>query len=490
MTGRSRLINWIEKLDEAHVLVLGDVMLDRFIYGKVTRVSPEAPVPVLKQGDSKTVLGGAGNVVRNLQALGSQVYFISLVGNDSEGFEIREMLGSLEYGIESNLIVEKGRDTTVKIRFVADHQQVLRVDKEVTRNLNESSREKVLGAIREFIDSSDVVILSDYGKGFFHPDILTDIIEISRKSNKPILVDPKGVDFSRYRGASLLSPNLKELSEATRSSVDSEEAIVVAAMNIINSCEVKAVLTTRSREGMSLVQASGKVNHLTAEAKEVFDVSGAGDTVISTMAAAIGAGASLIEAAEIANVAAGIVVGKVGTAVTYSRDLIHALHHQELSSAEDKVLDINSALDRVELWRRKGYKIGFTNGVFDLLHPGHLSLLSQAAANCDRLIVGLNGDTSVRCLNGEEPVQNETARSAILASLEFVDAVIVFWDETPICLIEGLRPDVLIKGGNYKPEEVVGADLVKSYGGQVVLAEIVDVYKTNSKIAQITNGIL
>jgi D-beta-D-heptose 7-phosphate kinase/D-beta-D-heptose 1-phosphate adenosyltransferase len=241
---------------------------------------------------------------------------------------------------------------------------------------------------------------------------------------------------------------------------------------------------------MTLVRASGEVTHLKAEAKEVFDVSGAGDTVIAVLAAASAAGAKLEEAAAIANVAAGIVVSKVGTAVVYPREIIQAMHHQELSSAESKVMDLSSAAETVEIWHRKGYRVGFTNGVFDLLHPGHLSLLSQAAKACDRLIVGLNGDISVKCLKGEEPMQAEGARSAILASLEDVDMVVIFQEETPLHVLDVLRPDVLIKGGNYRIEEVVGADIVRSYGGEVVLAHVADIYRINSQIARMTNGTL
>jgi D-beta-D-heptose 7-phosphate kinase/D-beta-D-heptose 1-phosphate adenosyltransferase len=239
---------------------------------------------------------------------------------------------------------------------------------------------------------------------------------------------------------------------------------------------------------MSVVEKSGEVVHLKAEALEVFDVSGAGDTVIAVLAAAVGVGVSLQEAAQLANAAAGIVVGKVGTAVVHPQELIQALHHQELSSAEAKVLSLDSALETVRRWRRQGYRVGFTNGVFDLLHHGHLSLLSQASQICDRLIVGVNGDLSVRRLKDEEPLQNETTRSAILASLELVDMVIIFHEDTPIRLLEALQPDVLIKGGNYRIEEVVGADLVRHYGGEVVLAEVADIYSTNSIIAHMTKG--
>jgi len=485
----STLINLIERLDNARILNIGDVMLDRFVYGQISRISPEAPIPVLKADQTNLTLGGAGNVVNNLLALGSSVFFVSIVGDDSEAQKIRDILSGNEK-IKYNLIVEKQRKTTVKTRFIAQHQQVLRVDRETTHQLEKKSRELALKAIRKFSDSCDIVILSDYRKGLLNREMLSDIIETIKQADKPILVYPKGTDFTCYSGASILTPNLKELSEATRMTTDSDEAIINAAKKLIETCNLNAILITRSQDGMSLIQSSGEVTQLRSEAKEVFDVSGAGDTVIAVLAAAYGVGASLPEAAELANLAAGIVVGKVGTAVTHSKDLIKSLRHQEMSSAESNVLTLDLAIEKVELWRHKGYKIGFTNGIFDLLHPGHLSLLSQAANTCDRLIVGLNGDMSAERLKGEEPLQHEAARSAILASLEFVDIVVIFQEDTPIPILEKIRPNVLIKGANYSPEMVVGADLVRSYGGEIILAHIEDIYKSNPKIDQITKGTL
>ena len=489
MIEQSRLADLVEKLDSVNVLVVGDIMLDRYMYGIISRISPEAPVPVLKSGQMKSTLGGSGNVALNLLALGSNVSLVSVVGNDAEAREINNILSNFE-GVKANLIAEQQRKTTVKTRFMADRQQVLRVDTETTHPLEKQFHEMALSAIREFMSSCDVVVLSDYGKGFLSQNILRDIIEIGRENGKPVVVDPKGTDYACYQGASILTPNLKEISEATRMPVSGDDEVVAAAKTLIDSCKIDAILVTRSQDGMSLIQSSGEIIHLKTEAKEVFDVSGAGDTVVAVVASAFGSGALLSEAAKLAHIAAGIVVGKVGTAVTHSKDLIQTIHHQELTSAEAKILVMDTAVERVELWRRKGYKVGFANGFFDLLHPGHLSLLSQAKETCDRLIVGLNGDISVRRLKGEGPVQHETARSAILASLEVVDMVIIFQDDTPVRLLNTLKPDVLIKGANYKPEEVVGADLVKNYGGEIVLADIMDIYSTNSTIAQMTKGTL
>lgn len=487
MKDRSTLINWIEQFGQARVLTIGDVMLDRFVYGQISRISPEAPVPVLRSERTELTLGGAGNVVRNLCALGSRVSFVSVIGDDSYGHLIQNML--LGLGIESSLVVEQSRGTTVKTRFVAGQQQVLRVDEETTRWIEETTRKEVLQRIRDAIDACDIVLLSDYGKGLLCQRIIQSTIGCAKASGKSVLVDPKGTDFTRYQGASILTPNAKELCEATLLPVDSDVAVVNASRRLIHTCKVDAIVATRGAAGLSLITAVDDITHLRAEAREVFDVSGAGDTVIAVVAAAIGVGATLPEAAELANVAAGIVVGKAGTAVVYPRELIQVLHHREFSRAEAKVLPLESACDLVELWRLKGYRIGFTNGIFDLLHQGHLGLFSQASQICDRLIVGLNGDTSVRNLQGDDPLQSETTRSAILASLELVNMVVIFQEDTPVRLLEALRPDVLIKGANYSIEEVIGGDVVRHYGGEVVLADVADIYTTNSTIAHITKGV-
>jgi D-beta-D-heptose 7-phosphate kinase / D-beta-D-heptose 1-phosphate adenosyltransferase len=484
---RLRLSALVQQLVGVRVLVAGDIMLDRFVYGGISRISPEAPVPVFRSERTELALGGAGNVVRNLIAVGAQSSFAGVVGEDTEGETIQKMLTELS-DAHFFLANEQRRKTTAKTRFIADRQQVLRVDSESNHLLEEPSIHQAIEFLRREMEQCQSVILSDYCKGFLCPLIVEEIISQARDLEKPIIVDPKGTDFTRYQGATVLTPNLKELAEASRMPVARDSAVVEAASRLIASCHLQAVVATRGPEGMSVVEKSGEVVHLKAESREVFDVSGAGDTVIAILAAAVGAGASLPEAAELANVAAGIVVGKVGTAVVHPRELLQALHRQELSSTEAKVLHLDSALEAVGRWRRQGYRIGFTNGVFDLLHHGHLSLLSQASHTCDRLIVGLNGDLSVRKLKGEDPLQKETTRSAILASLEPVDIVVIFQEDTPLRLLEALRPDVLIKGANYSLEEVVGWELVKSYGGEVVLTDVTDIYATNATIAHMTGG--
>lgn len=465
------LVKWTQRLKDAQVLVLGDVILDKFQEGVISRISPEAPVAILKQVKSHLDLGGAGNVVNNLHSLGAQVSFVSVIGADPEGDTIQELLTELDQ-VDTHLVSDESRKTTIKTRFLADHQQVLRVDNETTHPLSQKIRDDVISAINEKIRNCDVAVLSDYGKGFFDPSIIEKIISIARLVGVPVIVDPKGNDYTRYAGASVITPNLKELEEATLLTVDDDGSIIKAARKLIDMCGLEAVLVTKSQRGMTLVLLDGRVSHFRSEAKEVYDVSGAGDTVISTVAAALGAGADLLDAAGLSNVAAGIVVSKAGTAVVYPSELIQALHHQEMSGAERKVMDLQSAMRITAEWRRKGFKVGFTNGFFELLQPVHIRLLAGARDVCDKLVVGINSDESVLRLKGKSSVLHETARSTILASLENVDAVVGFHEDTPLGLIEHLQPDVLIKGGNYRLDEVIGADKVQGYGGKIVVVEI------------------
>jgi D-beta-D-heptose 7-phosphate kinase/D-beta-D-heptose 1-phosphate adenosyltransferase len=483
----STLADTVERLHKARVLVVGDVMLDRFIYGTVGRISPEAPVPVLAYRETKAALGGAGNVVRNLSTLGAQVGFITVVGNDAEAQEIGSMLSALD-GTVPSFIQEQGRQTIMKTRFIAERQQVMRLDRESPHDIDRKTEEKILREVAEYLRNCDIVVLSDYGKGMLCRNIPAAIIDQCRKAGKTVLVDPKGKDYTRYAGANIITPNLKELHDATGMPVQSDDDIIAAARHLIGSCRLDALLATRSQDGMTLVRADGSISHMRAEAKEVFDVSGAGDTVIAVAAASLGVGASLETASELANIAAGIVVGKAGTAVVHKKDIFHALHQQEMSGAESKVMELEEAADIAEVWRRKGKTVGFTNGIFDLLQPAHISLLSQAAKVCDRLIVGINSDSSVASARGEAPVQHETARSSILASLEGIHAVVIYKEETPVRALELLRPDVLIKGANYRPEEVVGAELVQGYGGKVHLVQIESDQYQNAKLAGLTKG--
>jgi D-beta-D-heptose 7-phosphate kinase / D-beta-D-heptose 1-phosphate adenosyltransferase len=478
------LIPLVESLRQARVLCVGDVMLDHYVYGRVERVSPEAPIPVLRIEHEVKKLGGAGNVVANLHSLGAEACAVAVTGDDPAGGEIGELLAALD-GVDAQLLAEAGRVTTVKTRYIAETQQLLRADRERVAPLGALARATLLAKVRDALASCPVVALSDYAKGVFADGFAAEIIAAARAAGRIVVVDPKGTDYSRYRGATLIKPNRRELAEATQQNVESAADIAAAARSLIAAHGFDAVLVSLSREGMLLVESAGASHALAAEAREVFDVSGAGDTVVATLAAALGSGVPLRDAARLANAAAGIVVGKVGTAAVHADELAAALVDRDALTTR-KRLPLAAALDRVARWRRNGLTVGFTNGCFDLLHPGHVSLLSEAHAACDRLVVGLNSDASVARLKGPgRPAQSEEARAEVLSSLASVDLVVVFGEDTPRELIAALKPDVLVKGADYRLDQVVGADIVQSYGGKVLLAEIVPGHSTTATLARI-----
>ena len=484
MTDAQKLINHLDRIAGATVTCVGDVMLDRFVRGEVERISPEAPIPVLCVVEETEMLGGAGNVARNLAALRARCLFVAVVGDDAIGRRVTELLAA-EAGAEPWLVTEAGRHTGVKTRYLAGGQQLLRADRESVAAISDRSAAEVLANA----DIQGALVLSDYGKGVLRPDIVARLIGDAGRRGIPVIVDPKGDDFSRYRGATVITPNRKELALAARMPVETSAEIVAAARAVRDAAGIANVLVTRGRDGMTLLREDGSVRHLPAEAREVFDVSGAGDTVVAAVAAALAAGIPIEEAAQLANVAAGIVVAKVGTAVAHPEDLLASLHRQDLSQAESKLASLEQIVERAQRWRRQGLTVGFTNGCFDLLHAGHVALLAQARAACDRLVVGLNSDASVARLKGPgRPVQGEAARAVVLAALASVDAVVVFEDDTPIRLIEALRPDLLVKGADYTPDRVVGADFVTGYGGRILLAKLVPGNSTTATIARIGEG--
>ncbi|MBO6518490.1 MAG: D-glycero-beta-D-manno-heptose-7-phosphate kinase [Rhodospirillales bacterium] len=485
---RSRLIPLVEKIEGRRILVVGDAMLDRFVSGEVDRISPEAPIPVLRVTAESSMPGGAGNVVRNLAALGAGVTFIAVCGDDAPGRELTAAL-SADPLVTADLKTDPARPTTIKIRYIAGNQQMMRADWEAGADIDDATATAMLDAAVRHIADFGAVVLSDYDKGVLAEGRASKIIDAARKAGVPVIVDPKGNGYDRYRGANLITPNRKELEQAAGKPATDSDAIRDAAHGLIKAHELGGMLVTRSADGMTLVSEDGDAHHLAAESREVFDVSGAGDTVVAAVAAMIASGADIRDAACVANTAAGIVVGKVGTAACHAAELIAALHHKDLSDAEAKVLTDAEALERIARWRRQGLKVGFTNGCFDLLHPGHVSLLAQARAACDRLVVGLNSDASVKRLKGEDrPVQNEAARSTVLASLASVDLVVIFGEDTPFELIERLHPDVLVKGADYTVEQVVGADLVSGWGGTIVLADLKDGFSTTATIERLNKN--
>jgi D-beta-D-heptose 7-phosphate kinase/D-beta-D-heptose 1-phosphate adenosyltransferase len=456
----------------ARVLCLGDVMLDRFVHGRIERISPEAPIPIMAIQKETAMLGGAGNVARNVVALGGHASLVAVVGDDDAGREITRLMAMSER-LGTALVSVAGRVTTVKTRFVAGTHHMLRADRETVAQIDGPTAARVFNAFRAELEDCDVVVLSNYAKGVLTDQVLAGVIEAARRAGKIILADPKRTKFERYRGIDILKPNAQELADATGMPTESDDQVVAAARKAIAQSQIAAMLVTRSERGMSLIEASGRVTHAPTWAREVYDVSGAGDTVIATLAAGLALGADLVEAVKLANAAAGVVVGKIGTSVVYAEELAAAVHEGSMHQAESKVVPLARALDEIAQWRTKGSRIGFTNGCFDLLHPGHISLLAQSRGACERLVVGLNTDQSVRRLKGPtRPVQNQAARSLVLASLSSVDMVVLFDDETPMQLIEAIRPEVLIKGADYTIDTVVGAPFVQSYGGQVMLANL------------------
>jgi D-beta-D-heptose 7-phosphate kinase/D-beta-D-heptose 1-phosphate adenosyltransferase len=465
-------------LTSVHILCIGDVMLDTYIRGHVERISPEAPVPVLKIDHVNHVLGGAGNVVRNVLELGVRVSFMGVIGNDQSGSHIR-MLLSQEGGATPYLYVDhEERVTSHKTRFVAQQQQLLRADAEAVMPVVWSPAMEQ--DLQSALEAATGVILSDYAKGMLSGQAAGKIIAACHHKGVPVFVDPKGLDWGRYKGATLLTPNQKELSAYVGYPLKDEETLVKAARDTIHHLDLQGILVTRSSEGMTLVMADKPALTHRTKAVEVFDVSGAGDTVISALAAFYSAGSTMEQATHIANIAAGIVVGKTGTAPITLEELSRAT---QMESFDHKILPLAMAKERVQKLRRNSKIIGFTNGCFDLLHQGHLSLLLQAKSQCDHLIVGLNTDASVRTLKGQErPIQDEQTRASILAALAMVDAVILFEEETPEALIHAVQPDVLIKGADYRADQVVGADYVIQRGGRVFRADLMPGKSTTSTV--------
>ncbi|MBI1215107.1 MAG: D-glycero-beta-D-manno-heptose-7-phosphate kinase [Alphaproteobacteria bacterium] len=488
MVENSALFEDLRRLQGARVLCIGDVMLDRFVYGAVDRISPEAPIPVLLVKHEKHMLGGAGNVVANIAALGAKAELVAVTGDDMAGREVAQQLEQL--GIAASLEKDASRATIVKSRFISASQQILRVDREKAEAVSKDVEDRVAARVEAALPGCGAIILSDYKKGLLTDTLVRRVIEMARAADVPVIVDPKGQDFARYRGASAITPNRKELEAASGMSVGSDDAARAAAMKIVIECSIPAVLATRSQDGMSLVTLNDAPAHIPANVREVYDVSGAGDTVIATFASAVAVGATMRNAALLANIAAGIVVGKSGTATARPEEIEQALDTGYAVEKQDyrrksKSVTKQAAAERADAWRARGFTVGFTNGCFDLLHPGHIATLRQAKAACDYLVVGVNSDASVKRLKGpERPVQDETARAAVLSAMEMVDLVVVFEEDTPMALLEAIRPEVLVKGGQYKLEEVVGYELVTSYGGRIVRAEMEDGFSTTNTIAK------
>jgi D-beta-D-heptose 7-phosphate kinase/D-beta-D-heptose 1-phosphate adenosyltransferase len=480
----SDLASRLDQFIDRHVLCVGDVMLDRYVYGSVERISPEAPIPVLHTQRETVTLGGAGNLVRNIAALGGKIDIVGVVGADPAGADIAKTFAELP-NVKAHLLKDATRPSTQKTRYVAGGQQLLRADHESAKPVVVDMERKIISEVQAALGLCKAVILSDYAKGVLTPTVTAEIIRMARAAAMIVIVDPKGRDFNRYRGATYLTPNRKELSDAIGKPITSVAEADAAARTLLQDMQIENVLVKLGAEGVCLVRKNQPVLHLHTKAREVFDVSGAGDTVAATLALALASDFTPEQAAELANIAGSIVVGKVGTASVTRDEIARELMHGDAQRGEDKVVGFASIADIAERWRKQGLKVGFTNGCFDLLHPGHISLLRQARTACDKLVVGLNSDASVKRLKGEtRPVQNESARSAVLASLTDVDHVVIFGEDTPLELIKTLRPDILVKGADYTVDKVVGAEQVQSWGGQIVLAQLVEGQSTTGTIAR------
>jgi D-beta-D-heptose 7-phosphate kinase / D-beta-D-heptose 1-phosphate adenosyltransferase len=477
-------------LSRQTVLCVGDLMLDEFVYGDVSRISPEAPTPVIAVKRTDLMIGGAGNVARNLVSLGAACIFVGVVGDDDAGRALADSLES-HPRIEFDLVIDAKRQTTRKVRFVSEHfsTHLLRADWEQAAPIDTAAEDALIAHVVEAMPRAGAVVLSDYAKGALTPRVIRDVIAAANAQGKPVVVDPKGRDYSIYRGATLITPNRQELADATHSAARSDDEIAAAADTLRETLDTQAVLVTRSEDGMTLVSDTGAV-HVPAYPVKVRDVSGAGDTVVAVLAAMLALRTDFESAMRAANAAAAVVVGKRGTASVTAAELRSRILPAATLAAEEKIVfDWSQLDDHLADWRKQGLRVGFTNGCFDLLHPGHIRLLAGARAACDRLVVGLNGDASVARLKGEgRPVQPVAARADLLAALEAVDLVVVFDEDTPEKLIARVKPTVLVKGGDYTRAQVVGADLVESFGGQVILIDLVPGHSTSAMVERSRAG--
>ncbi len=487
------LSSYIDNFKNVRVLVIGDIMLDRFMYGKVERISPEAPVPIFKFSHEKEMLGGAGNVVANLAALGCYVSFIGIIGKDANGQKISQLLDSV--GSHSHLLRLTDYPTIIKTRLIAGNNHLARVDQEEILPVITELLPRYQRILAKAIKHTDIVLISDYNKGLLTPVTAQMIIDICHQFGKPVVVDPKGADYSKYSGATLVKPNLKEFSEATGckynpSADDFIENVKIGAQKLFQKYNIKNLLITLSEHGMMFVSSDEKENaiKIPTEAKEVFDVSGAGDTSLATLGVSLGTGMSMKDAMKLANIASGIVVGKLGTATVNAEELKSALSQKETNDdgwiQKKKIITLIQAENIVKRLKEEGKTIGFTNGCFDCCHLGHLNSFMQAKKLCDVLIVAVNSDASIKRYKGENrPIQDEKTRAMLLASLEFIDYVIVFGEDSPLHIVETLRPDVVAKEG-YTLDQWPEGRLAQSYGGKAVILKRLEGYSTSNLVSK------
>lgn len=481
---RKTIESLFQQAPQLNCLVVGDLMLDEYLWGKTERISPEAPVQVVDVLREDIRLGGAGNVANNLLALGCGVSVASVIGADENGGALLQAFNNA--GIDTSAILqEPGRRTGRKTRVVAANQQIVRIDRESRDPLTPICEQQLITWLQNHISRFNVVLVSDYLKGVLTPAVLTSITQTAALANVPVLVDPKGSDYRKYRGATCLTPNRKEAEAASGIAIKDTTSLLQAAQTLMTQVELQNLLITRSEEGMSLFCNDGTSVHIPTVAREVFDVTGAGDTVLALLACGLAGGLTLADAARLANVAAGIAVGKLGTSIVTPDEIISAIA-QEHRDSDSKIKNRDVLANLISQEKSRGKRVVFTNGCFDLLHAGHVKYLQAARRLGDLLIMGLNSDASVRRLKGSRrPLIAEDERAHILAALDCIDYVCLFDEDTPLELITALKPHILVKGGDYTPEGVVGKEVVESYGGRVELIPFVDGKSTTNIIEKV-----
>ncbi len=459
----------IKLFKKTRVFLIGDIMLDRYVFGKVSRISPEAPVPVFLTESFREVLGGSGNVLNNLASLGTKTTYLSVIGNDENGKKLKRILKNLNI---SNyfLTVDKYRKTTVKTRYISNSQQIIRVDEELTDNISKKIENELIKKIDKLLKNNDVIVISDYNKGLITKKLCEYIINKGNLLKIPVIIDPKNENFNIYKNATLITPNQLEAYKISQMHVDSDRETENFSKMIMKKYNIKNVLVTRGDKGLSLISRK-ETYHSPTISKEVYDVSGAGDTVLAVIASCIPNNIDKIKTLTLANKAAGKVIGKVGTSTIELRELFN----NELNASSNKIFDIKLLCENLKKDRKKGLKIGFTNGCFDVLHFGHIRSIERSKQHCDKLIIALNSDSSIKRIKGKNrPINNELYRAKMLASLEFCDYVIIFNETTPLSIIKRIKPDLITKGGDYKNKKIVGENEVKKWGGSVLTLEFVN----------------
>ncbi len=463
-----------------NILVIGDLMIDHYLWGDATRISPEAPVQVIDVSKETTVLGGAGNVVNNLVALGSDVTVMSVIGDDEIAVELTNMLESID--VKHYLICDETRKTTKKSRIIASQQQVVRYDHETKEDISQESEAVLNVKLLEIVNSFDIILVSDYGKGVITNTLMNKILFCALGSNIKVLVDPKGDDYTKYIGAYLLTPNKKEAIEATNIDIKDNDSLKLALKKLQNLSALEVPMITLSEDGIAILDKNDEVVVSPTVAREVYDVTGAGDTVLASLGYCLSKGNNISQSLEFANLAAGVVVGKIGSATASNEEIEEYKSSLHKSSIDSHIKTFEQIEKTVERLKSQGKKIVFTNGCFDILHRGHVEYLDKAKSFGDVLILGLNSDASVRALKGESrPINNEQDRGFILAALESVDYVVLFTDDTPLSLIEIVQPDTLVKGGDYEGKDVVGSNIAK----ELKLVQFVDGKSTTKTIQKI-----